>query len=95
MLFIACAASAESMRCDRWVVNETVSVAELLEKCGAPTSKAVATDDVIARNAATGGMTKVGTKVTERWVYQRSPRSLPMVVTIVDGKIQSIERDDG
>jgi len=32
--------------------------------------------------------------VTERWRYQRSSGSLPMLVTIVDGKIVSIERTE-
>ena len=35
---------------------------------------------------------KVGTKITERWLYRRGTQSLPMLVTIIDGKIQSIER---
>jgi hypothetical protein len=85
-------ARADSMRCDKWVVNETVSVAELIEKCGEPVSKDVATEDVMAKNATTGSLYKVGTSTTERWLYRRSSQSLPMVVTIVDGKIQSIER---
>ena len=33
-------------------------------------------------------------KVTERWRYQASNRVLPMLVTIVDGKIVSIERTE-
>jgi hypothetical protein len=30
--------------------------------------------------------------VTERWYYQHSSGSLPMMVKIIDGKIISIER---
>jgi hypothetical protein len=88
------AALADSMRCDKWVVNETASVAELIEKCGPPLSKESTTEDVMARNAATGAVYKVGTSVTERWLYRRGTQSLPMLVTIVDGKIQSIERTE-
>ena len=33
-------------------------------------------------------------KVTERWRYQASNRVLPMLVTIVDGKVVSIERTE-
>jgi hypothetical protein len=36
----------------------------------------------------------VGTTVKEHWLYQRGAQSLPMRVTIVDGKIISIERTD-
>ncbi len=86
------AALADSMRCGKWVVSETASLAELLHKCGEPANKEIATEDVFARNATTLGTYKVGESVTERWRYERGTRSLPMLVTIVDGKIQSIER---
>jgi len=92
LLALPRAVSADSMRCDKWIVNETASVAELLEKCGEPQTKDVATEDVMARNATTGASYKVGTTVKERWLYRRSNRSLPMLVTIVDGRIRSIER---
>jgi len=84
---------ADSMRCDKWVVNETVALGELIDKCGTPTSKTVSTEDVQAVNAATGASQKTGKKVTERWLYRRGTQ-IPMVVTIVDGKIQSIERTE-
>lgn len=92
LLALPGAAAADSMRCGRWVVDETASVAELLEKCGEPTSKEIETEDVMARNAATGRVFKVGTSVTERWLYRRGTQLLPMRVTIVDGKIRRIER---
>ena len=86
-------ASSESMRCGKWVVNETSAVAEILEKCGEPQKKDVSHEDVYARNAL-GNTNKIGVKVTERWRYQSSNRALPMLVTIVDGKVISIERTD-
>ena len=82
---------ADSMRCGQHVVNEETVLAELLQKCGEPQTKDVSTEDVISRNPA-GFTRKVGTQVTERWHYQRSSASLPMVVTVVDGKIKSIAR---
>jgi hypothetical protein len=87
------AASAESMRCGKWVVNETSSAAEILEKCGEPQKKDISHEDAYARNAL-GYNFKIGVKVTERWRYQASNRALPMLVTIVDGKIVSIERTE-
>jgi Protein of unknown function (DUF2845) len=87
------AASAESMRCGKWVVSETSSAAEILEKCGEPQKKDVSHEDVYARNAL-GNTNKIGVKVTERWRYQASNRVLPMLVTIVDGKVVSIERTE-
>ncbi len=35
------AAAAESMRCGKWVVNETMTTAEILQKCGEPQRKEV------------------------------------------------------
>jgi|HigsolmetaAR202D_1030399.scaffolds.fasta_scaffold01955_7 uncharacterized lipoprotein NlpE involved in copper resistance len=85
------AALAESMRCDQWVVDETATLEELVDKCGPPTSKTLRTEDVTTHDEATGKDEKVGTKTVERWLYRRM-RSEPMVVHVVDGKIQSIER---
>jgi hypothetical protein len=68
-----------------------MSVEELLEICGEPTSKTVETVDVYARTAA-GGRIRTGTSVIETWTYDRGSQSFPMVVTIVDGKIKSMER---
>ena len=87
------AASAESMRCGKWVVNETSSAAEILEKCGEPQKKDIAHEDIYARNAL-GNTNKIGVKVTERWRYQASNRALPMLVTIVDGKVVGLERTE-
>jgi len=84
-------AMADSMRCGQSIVTEDTIPAELLKKCGEPQKKDVTTEDVISRNPA-GYTRKTGTQVTERWYYQRSSSSLPMVVKIVDGKINSIER---
>lgn len=93
LLNLPAATWAESMRCGKWVVNETSSTAEILEKCGEPQKKDISHEDVHARNAL-GNTNKIGVKVTERWRYQASNRVLPMLVTIVDGKVVSIERTE-
>ena len=87
------AASAESMRCGKWVVSESSSTTEVLEKCGEPQQKNVAREDVLSTNALNNPI-KLGVKVTERWRYQRSNQALPMLVTIVDGKVISIDRTE-
>jgi hypothetical protein len=93
LLVLPFAASAESMRCGKWVVSETSAAAEILEKCGEPQKKDVSHEDVYSRNIH-GDTYKTGVKVTERWRYQSSNRALPMLVTIVDGKVVSIERTE-
>jgi hypothetical protein len=93
LLTLPAATWADSMRCGKWVVSETSSSAEILQKCGEPQQKEVAKADVVSRNLA-GYVTKVGVKVTERWRYQASNRALPMLVTIIDGKVVRIERTE-
>ena len=87
------AASAESMRCGKWIVNETMSTNEILQKCGEPQKKDVSKQDVFSKNPA-GYSTKRGEQVIERWYYKPSSGSLTMMVKIMDGKITSIERAD-
>nr|WP_298719636.1 DUF2845 domain-containing protein [uncultured Steroidobacter sp.] len=87
-------ASADSMRCGKWVVNESMTVGELLSKCGEPQSREVTEDDVYM-TSVNGGRVKTGkVTVTERWIYRASPRALPMAVVVVDGKVISITRAD-
>lgn len=91
-LLLPLAASAdESFRCGQKIASSDMSVAELRQKCGEPASKTRETTDVKARNANNGLLVKVGETTTETWTYSRAPNP-SMVVTIVDGKIKSIER---
>lgn len=73
-------------RCGNSLVSADVSVAELLKKCGQPSSKEVSTHDV--RNSY--GV-RVGTSTTEIWRYDRGYSAPPMMVTIIDGRVQSID----
>jgi Protein of unknown function (DUF2845) len=79
--------SDELFRCGSWLVSADMSVAELLEKCGKPSSQQVSTQDVRNFHGV-----KVGTSTTEIWRYDRGSEAAPMVVTIVDGQIQSVKR---
>ena len=87
------AAAADSMRCGKWIVNETMTTDEILQKCGEPQKKDVSKEDVFAKNPQ-GYVTKRGEQVTERWYYKPSTGSLTMMVKILDGKVVSIERAD-
>jgi len=91
VIFFASAASSESFRCGQWIASPDMSVKELLEKCGEPTSRTVETIDVYGRSAA-GGRIKTGTSTVERLTYDRGSQSFTMIVTIVDGEIKGIER---
>jgi Protein of unknown function (DUF2845) len=91
-VFLPLAASAENFRCGKWIVNSETTLEELTQKCGPPTSRESRTEDVRAPNQYTGGTMKVGETTIETWVYDRGTQAAPMVVTIVDGRIKSIER---
>jgi len=82
----------ENFRCGKWVVSSDLSLEELTSKCGEPTSKESTTQDVMIRNRDTGLMMKNGETTTETWTYDRGSNAAPMVVTIIDGRIKSIER---
>lgn len=85
------AQAGETIRCGRWVVDETATVGELVSKCGEPASKRLVEEDILVKNPD-NTRRKVGTTVTEYWTYDRGSRSFQLLVTIVDGKIRSIER---
>jgi hypothetical protein len=92
LLILPLAASAETFRCGKWVIDEETTLSELTQKCGPPTSHESRVEDVRQRDQYTGGMMKVGETTIETWTYDRGPQALVMVVTIVDGRIKSIER---
>jgi hypothetical protein len=75
-------------------VDASVTVEELVRKCGEPTSKRVEELDVRVRspNDPNSNTRKIGTTVTEYWTYDRGTQAAPVIVTISDGKIRSIER---
>jgi Protein of unknown function (DUF2845) len=93
-LLLAGPAAAESFRCGQWIASPDMTVDELLEKCGEPTTRKVEVTDVYGPNASGQGNTKRGTVTTEIWTYERGNQSSAMVVTIVDGEIKSMERED-
>ena len=82
----------ENFRCGKWIASSDRSVTDLLAKCGEPTRRVTTTEDVMVRNKNTGLVQKIGETSVMRWTYDRGPTALPMVVTIVDGRIKSLDR---
>jgi len=62
----------ESFRCGSWLVSAHISVAELLNKCGKPSSQEVSIEDVRNLYGAT-----VGTSTSEIWRYDRGVNAGP------------------
>jgi hypothetical protein len=82
----------ENFRCGKWIASSDMTPAELAEKCGPPTLHESRTEDVMVRNRNTGLMQKTGETRIETWTYDRGTQAAPMIVTIVDGRIKSIDR---
>src|SRR5882757_1776214 len=93
LLVGACAAHAdENFRCGQWIVSSDMTLSELMRKCGPPTSRNKRTEPVLVRNRNNGRMMKAGETSIETLTFDRGARAEAMVVTIVDGKITSIDR---
>ena len=86
--------SAETFRCGKWIIDQDISLPELLHKCGTPAARESRIEDVRAPNGYTGGNVKVGETVIETWTYDLGAGKAPMVVTIVDGQVKKIERKE-
>ncbi len=91
-LLLATGAQADNFRCGKWIATTDLPVSDLLSKCGEPASRETRVEDVMSRNQTTGGMYKSGERTVEIWIYDRGASASPMAVTIVDGRIKSIER---
>ena len=82
----------EPFRCGKWIVTSELTLGELVAKCGTPAARTSHTEDVRVRNPNNGLMRKAGETTVETLTWDRGPRAAAMVVTVVDGKIKSIER---
>ena len=85
-------AFAEGFRCGQRIATADMTVEELLDACGEPTTKTVDVVDVSGPNARGAGNIKRGTVTVETWTYDRGSQASAMVVTIEDGKIRKMER---
>lgn len=91
-LLLPFTATAETFRCGKWIIDQESTREELLQKCGAPTTRESRVEDVRAPNVYTGGNNKIGETVIETWTYDLGAGKSPMVVTLVDGQVKKIER---
>ena len=73
-------------RCGSSLVSSDTSVADLLKKCGEPSSKKISVEDAFGPNGQKTGTTRV-----ETWRYDRGSRAAAMIVRVVDGQIESIK----
>ena len=91
-LLLSASVQADNFRCGKWIATTSLTVSDLLAKCGEPASRETRVEDIMSRNQSTGVMFKSGEMTVEVWTFDRGATASPMVVTIVDGRIKSIER---
>ncbi|HEY5566159.1 MAG TPA: DUF2845 domain-containing protein [Gammaproteobacteria bacterium] len=81
---------ADSFRCGTYLIREGMLASEVMEKCGAPTSKEVIEEPVMARRA-NGSAFQVGVTTIEYWNYNLGPRVFPARLRIEEGVATKIE----
>ncbi len=79
--------AGELIRCSGGLVSPNVSAADFLQRCGEPGSRSVSTRDLRDEYGV-----KVGTLTTEIWAYPGDATAPSMTVTVVDGRVQSIDQ---
>jgi hypothetical protein len=90
VVFPYTSATAETLRCGSYLIQEGDDAFSVIDKCGAPTNRTTITEPVYA-SAADGGTYPTGAVATsELWRYDRGPGSFPVLIKIVDGRVQSI-----
>jgi hypothetical protein len=85
-------AADENFRCGKWIVSSNMAISEITAKCGQPTAHEKRSEPVRVRNRNNGRMMDAGETVTEILTWDRGSRADAMVITVVDGRIKSIER---
>jgi len=81
---------ADSFRCGTYLIREGMPAPEVMEKCGAPTSREVVEEPVMARRA-NGSAFQVGVTTIEYWTYNLGARVFPARLTIEEGVATKIE----
>jgi hypothetical protein len=86
---LAGAARAGELVCKDKIIGINASAAEVLAACGEPVSKQAETGTV--RDAGARGAGDVHQSTVEVWRYERHSRKLTTLVTLRDGKVESIK----
>ena len=84
--------AADTLRCGSSLIEVGSPAADVLSKCGPPTSKTSITEPVWARGL-NGKVFQTGTTQAQIWRYDRGPRQFPAILKINEGIVQSIDFD--
>jgi hypothetical protein len=93
ILMLACAAAPAAddvFRCGSKIIDTTLTMEQVVARCGDPTQRSVEEVPQYTRRAS-GGTQVTGTIIVETWTYDRGSSSFPAVLRFEDGKLVSIE----
>jgi len=83
-------ATADTLRCGSYLIQEGDDVFSVVAKCGEPTQRVAITEPVYASSAGGGSFPTGEIARTELWRYDRGSGSFPAIIRIADGVVQSI-----
>ena len=89
-LFACTSATAGTLRCGSYLIQEGDDAFSVIDKCGEPTNRMTITQPVYAGSDSDGTHPTGVVANTELWRYNRGSGSFPALITIVDGFVQSI-----
>lgn len=90
LVFPYASATAGTLRCGSYLIEEGDDAFSVLAKCGQPTERMTIAEPGYA-SSASGGTYPTGlVGYTQLWHYDRGPMQFPVVITIADGVVQSI-----
>jgi len=89
VLVLPYVATADTLRCGSYLIQEGDDGFSVLAKCGEPTKRMTIVQPVYA-SSADGGTYPTGLIAnTELWRYDRGSGSFPVIITVADGFVQS------
>ena len=83
-------ASADTLRCGSYLIQEGDDAFSVLAKCGEPTEKSTVTEPIFASNANGGSRDTGEVATTEIWRYNRGSSQFPVILRVSDGVVRSI-----
>lgn len=83
-------ATASTLRCGSYLVQEGDDAFSVLARCGEPTQRMTITEPIYASSADGGTYPTDLVGYTQVWRYDRGSMSFPVIIKIADGVVQSI-----
>jgi len=83
-------ASADTLRCGSYLIQEGDDASSVLAKCGEPTQKSTITEPVYAASVNGGEYATGEVAETQLWRYDRGSTQFPVIVKISGDVVRSI-----